>query len=179
MAIQLQRLSGPDLSEKMLHECDFSTVIETATRDFGISHEKARELLHALLQWFSIIPELQPNDVYVMLRSDVDQIYHALILNTKVYRDFCKEYFGEFIDHNPLDGQVDALSFEKHVEFTIALLKKTYGEQLAAPLVDWIESWEKSTWEVSCAKCSYRNKMGALDADTRIGITSRGAMVLH
>ena len=36
-----------------------------------------------------------------MLSEQVDQVWHALILNTVRYREFCQEFIGRFVDHLP------------------------------------------------------------------------------
>lgn len=55
----------------------------------------------------------------------VDEVWHTFILHTKAYRDFCNEYLGKFIDHNPTSTK--EVSFEKYKN-TIELLNDRFGE---------------------------------------------------
>ncbi len=107
---------------------DFSVVIDTAVRECGVkTHERAHELLDAFLQWFALIPEATTIEPLQMLRS-VDRIWHAMILNTVFYREFCKEFVGGFVDHNPMDVVRDASGKRAYADHTLMLVERTYGD---------------------------------------------------
>jgi hypothetical protein len=132
---------------------DFSSVYYTAVKDCGVPNEqRAQELMVALFQWFAVIPSLKKGEWHAVLESDVDQIFHALILNTKVYLDFCFKHLGEFVHHTPLDGTRSDLPLEKIVSDTIFRLEKAYGSDLAPDLREWRRKFDEGTWAVSCVK---------------------------
>lgn len=39
-----------------------------------------------------------------MFSPEIDEVWHGLILHTRMYREFCGEVFGEFLDHNPFES---------------------------------------------------------------------------
>lgn len=46
--------------------------------------------------------------------KEVDEVWHNFILHTRLYREFCHEKFGKFIEHNPhLPDNIDQVLAEK------------------------------------------------------------------
>lgn len=106
---------------------DFTPVIQTAMRECGVKTEKrAKDLLDAFLQWFALIPEVNREQPLQMLRS-VDRIWHAMVLNTAFYREFCNEFVGKFVDHNPMDVVRNATAKRAYADYTLVLIERTYG----------------------------------------------------
>ncbi len=153
-AVQTSVMQDPKvLVASMLTE-NFDSVLYSAKKDCGVpTEERARELMVALCQWFALIPSLNKGDWHAVLESDVDQIFHALILNTRVYRDFCNKYLGEFVHHTPMDGSRSDLPLEKIVSDTIFRLELAYGSDLAPDLREWRKMFDEGTWAVSCVSC--------------------------
>ena len=138
---------GSVMFERMKVEYNFDAVLRTAVEECGIDSEsEAAYLLDAFLQWFSVIPARGKDAVYVMLKSDVDRIFHAFVLNTKSYREFCESYLGHFLDHTPVEGDVAG----NWVTYTVDLLKRHYGDELHPALQGWEDMVEAGSWRVSC-----------------------------
>jgi hypothetical protein len=102
--IQASRKSRLVYGEKLVRllelNVDFLPVVRTAVIDLGMpTPDRALYALDAFLQWFSVIPMSRRIEHYVMLRGDVDQMWHSMILNTALYRNICTRYIGRFIDH--------------------------------------------------------------------------------
>ncbi len=126
---------------RQMKEVDFSPVIQTALRESGITTvTEAHDFLDAFLQWFSLIPEALDSQPLQMLES-VDRIWHAMILNTAFYRKFCEEFVGEYVDHNPMDVTQNTRATKRaYADYTLALLKRTYGDQVHPALLRLHES---------------------------------------
>ncbi|MEA2642206.1 MAG: hypothetical protein QOF51_3600 [Chloroflexota bacterium] len=43
--------------------------------------------------------------------KQVDTVWHAAILDTRLYADFCARTFGEFIHHHPEEAPIDATTW--------------------------------------------------------------------
>ena len=115
---------------------DFSSILDTAVRECGVkTPERARELLDAFLQWFSLIPQSTPAHPLQMLRS-VDRIWHAMILNTVFYRKFCDDFVGGFVDHNPMDVVQNSTGKEEYARHTLELLERSYGVNVNKELLE-------------------------------------------
>src|SRR3989344_7838963 len=128
---------GPTLCREMRESTYFRPIISTLLRERSVSNEaEARNLLDAFLQWIALIPVVERGKVFVMLKTPVDEVFHAFVLNTAFYQEFCQKYFGFFIHHNPLDGDTSA-KIDEGVNYTVDLLEQHYGEQLHPELRAW------------------------------------------
>lgn len=134
---------------RMCNEVDFTPILETAVRECGVKTlERAEELLDAFLQWFSLIPETSSARPLQMLRS-VDRIWHAMVLHTAFYREFCDQFIGAFVDHNPLDVVRTSMEKQAYAKHTLALLTRSYGDCVNANL---LELQEDVTCCIGCGK---------------------------
>lgn len=141
---------GPTLAARMKSEVDWNPVLDTAIEDFNLgSRENAEFMLEAFLQWLSVFPARTKGDAFVMLKSDVDRVFHSLLLHTALYRDVCETYVGHFVDHSPVDGQ-EEFDARSALENTVNLLAEYYGEQLHPALKHWADMSTESAWRVSC-----------------------------
>jgi hypothetical protein len=85
--------------------------------------------LDAFLQWFSLVPQPKEGESLQMLKS-VDRIWHAFILNTKLYRAFYQKYIGFYVDHDPLDSEDESLPKAEYARFTLSLLEDEFGSEI-------------------------------------------------
>jgi hypothetical protein len=146
MAGIMFKSSPKDLFQEMLKDAPREPVIRTATEDFGVPSDEANLIFDAFLQWMAALPARPHGQPYVMLKSDVDRIFHAFILNTAVYRGFCEKHLGIFIDHHPITGD----GARADVASTVDTLKKAYGDQLNPYLRLWERDLDAEAWVVSC-----------------------------
>jgi hypothetical protein len=119
-----------------MSEEDFTAVIDTAMRECGVKTKaRANELLRGFLQWFSLIPNHKEHNLQ-MVRS-VDRIWHAMVLNTKFYREFCHKYFGKPIDHNPMDVMGNPKEAKAvYAGYTVKMLKAEFGNKVNVDLLN-------------------------------------------
>ncbi len=144
-------ISGRELYVEMKHSFDFTPVIETALREKkSLTKQEALERMDAFLQWFSLIPQASKEKPLQMLGS-VDPLWHAFVLNTKLYRDFCQKFAGEFIDHDPLDPFKSDLPKKEYATFTLALLEKEFGTDLKPVLRDLSQNVTWKNWRANGA----------------------------
>ena len=120
---------GRPLWDQMRSAFDYSPVLETAVQHYGLDRAAAADLFDGLLQWLSAIPFAQPGQPIQQVEA-IDRLWHAFVLNTKLYRRFCDRFFGRYIDHDPLDRQFEALSKKQYARFTLATLMAEFGAQL-------------------------------------------------
>lgn len=66
----------------------------------------------------------------------IDEMWHAFILITKQYADFCHHYFGEFIHHIPEVGEevneehvIDKIAFENELTLFLSYIYDELGEE--------------------------------------------------
>ncbi|MCH2039364.1 MAG: glycine-rich domain-containing protein-like [Saccharospirillaceae bacterium] len=78
---------------------------------------------------FLHLKKLYPGVSFVPSKQ-IDQIWHAHILDTKAYREDCQKIFGCFIDHYPYFGIYGKEDYSKLIaafDKTIALYEKHFG----------------------------------------------------
>lgn len=87
------------------------------------------DLLEVELKKFLSLPLLFPEATFPFVPSGkVDAIWHKFILDTKLYRQFCDNVFGAYIDHTPEDTLAKTISVNKSVYFyTKRCLTEAYG----------------------------------------------------
>jgi hypothetical protein len=95
---------------KMINEEDFSgvrrKVAEDHWREFGFAPEESYldEGIDALKVYY-VLALVDPLNEHAV-SDEIDRFWHAHILHTRQYRDFCERVFGQYIDHDPLDHSV-------------------------------------------------------------------------
>lgn len=96
------------------------------------SKKRAKELLDAFLQWFSLVPEAtQP----IQMLQSVDRIWHSFVLNTQFYREFCEEFAGRFVDHDPADLANSQEAKRVYANYALRRLEATFGKNLRHDLM--------------------------------------------
>lgn len=81
------------------------TIQRVAEKEYNVSAE----------EWAKLLPEYQKFFVLIILghtgiglySNEIDQLWHAHILHTSLYAEFCQQYIGKFVDHTPLLGDDD------------------------------------------------------------------------
>lgn len=90
--------TGGDLVERAL-AFPMDEIVALYAGDVGISLETARFHERELKRWLALAA-LNPDAEYVMLAT-LDEIWHAFILFTRKYAQFCDEVAGRFVHHAP------------------------------------------------------------------------------
>ncbi len=121
--------AGRTLYAAMVDAFDFSPVLDTAVRHYSLDRTVAADLFDGLLQWLSAIPFARTGQPIQQVES-IDRLWHAFVLNTKLYRRFCDRFFGRYIDHDPLDRDFAELSKKQYARFTLATLEAEFGTEL-------------------------------------------------
>lgn len=133
---------------------DFAPIVRTLLREQKVTNEvEAQELVEAFIQWYAT-GSVTKTKSYVMFSGKVDDVLHAMILNSKWYMVFCYATTGVYTHHEPA-GETD-LTDEEIMEaatFTTRLLERTWGEDLNPYLqlhVNEIRSGNADVASVSC-----------------------------
>ena len=131
-------LRGRALHAAMRTAFDYTPVLDTAVQHHGFTRDDAAHRFDGLLQWLSAIPFARPGQPIQMVEA-IDRVWHAFVLNTKLYRAFCDRFFDRFIDHDPLDRNFAELSKQQYARFTLATLTEEFGGDLHPAFRDLTE----------------------------------------
>lgn len=125
------------------------------SRDYEVPSEEMKLLWEDLFRWLEICRHPSGPAVFPSMHG-IDELWHAFILCTREYADFCQGRFGEFVHHDPSVGEKrdGAADFDRLLS-TIQLVFERYGAEVARR---WFEG-ESPRWG--------RARMGAFRKETR------------
>jgi len=89
---------------RKIEDYDLTYLLENLIGRIGLSGDDAAEAVFELKRYFGIIA-LQDSPLGIPQDSVVDEAWHEFIVFTSQYKKFCKEVFGEFIEHQPRTKQ--------------------------------------------------------------------------
>lgn len=132
---------------------DVRPVVAFLVRD-GYTEAQAIEMVTALRQWLAGHAVREHQTPYVMFHGPVDQAFHAFVLHTQLYADFCEKHVGWFIHHTPLDEEqaVEELVLSG-VNYTVNFLEDEFGTSLHPLLKEWGVEARAGRIEVSAVSC--------------------------
>ena len=129
-------------------------VISLLKRERWLEDDDAiSDAIDGLLQWFAGHAVYKHELPYVMMNGNVDKAFHAFILNTRLYADFCKKHVGFFINHTPLDAEdTNALVVMGGVDYTVNFLKDSFP-YLSPALQEWVRKNDAGEFTISAVSC--------------------------
>lgn len=73
------------------------------TSNFDVSYEESLELFQDMKLFLAMMVRYPDQHVFAVEAIYVlDEMWHTFLMFTKDYREFCYEYFGVMIDHEPM-----------------------------------------------------------------------------
>ena len=136
---------------------DTKGILAFAVRDgYMPDAASAETALDGVMQWLaSHAVEEHADHPFVMMNGPVDQMFHVLLLNTRVYLHLCRDFVGFFVHHTPLDDKEasDVITMGG-IDYTIAKLQEGFGADLASALVDWVTAHERGELNATSVSCT-------------------------
>lgn len=123
-------------------------VVERLVNDRVVGSAAAGERLFTEIKRYLVLNVLHPEVVVGMYSARVDEAWHAFLLYTREYADFCDRYLGRFLGHTPRNapsadggpgGPVEHGPVRAHLSF--AEFAATYEQAFDEPLPDvWFDA---------------------------------------
>ena len=133
--------------DEMKNFSDLDTVVRTVLRENSeMTRADVEYKLDALLQWFSVIPLAQRDGKSLQMLSNIDRVWHAFILNTRIYAQFCIKYLGRMVHHDETTAMDSSAPRREYADYTLTILQKEFGSKLNPEL-------EMLQFDVKC--CSH------------------------
>ena len=85
-------------ASRALHNYWNESVIERIQRDADVDRETARTWFNEMLVFLDMVADSKR---FISPPEAVDVAWHAFILHTRDYEDYCRERFGRVIHHQP------------------------------------------------------------------------------
>jgi len=138
--------ANAEIAQRLLNKCPYS-----------LSPHEGQTLFEDTLRWLWLnakamqdpaAPELMIEDRMELL----DEGWHNFLMFTGPYRDFCQDYLGRFIDHQPCgieerqaeksqDPAVLKAAAEKHQQFMRTMMEYVHSHLGADVLVRWFREY--------------------------------------
>jgi hypothetical protein len=77
------------------------SVVRRIAADHGLSEDAARACFQEMLRFLDVVAESERS---LSPSVPVDDAWHAFIVHTRAYADYCEARFGSFIHHEPGSG---------------------------------------------------------------------------
>ena len=151
---------------RIIDEEDYGGVVRKVAEEgnkLGVqySEEYLQRGVHALKQYYAVAL-LDPANAHA-ISAEVDPFWHAHILHSKQYMDFCQSTVGEYMHHVPLDRDDPAQMVEirRLYNYTIRVLRDifiTVDESMwpAEPTDMQLICWHKGNQEIYPTVQPYR-----------------------
>ena len=120
-------------AKKLIESVDLK---QTILRLIKVHNWKAKEAEAAAIQYRNFLYlKKKYGETYVLPPSyDMDEVWHAHILHTKDYIDFCEQVFGCYLHHHPHHGKDNTITDEElesaFEEQTQKLYYQEFGEYI-------------------------------------------------
>jgi hypothetical protein len=101
----------------------FTKLVARVERDAKVDRERAERIMRQALA-FLLACARNPETPLAPSR-EVDHGWHAFILHTREYADFCAQVAGEFIHHAPEDPDADRARAAARTEMTAEVIRRT------------------------------------------------------
>jgi hypothetical protein len=150
--VKIQHMEIAFLYSEICENIPRKEIIKTMLRENpNISESQANSRVDALCQWLSLVKLAKKESLALQMLSSLDEAWHAFILNTKLYREFCDKNFGFQVDHDPIEAVNEDVPRKEYALFTLWALKKVYGNKLNPLLLDLAK-------KVTCCYFSVENE---------------------
>lgn len=129
-------------------------IVDSFSKKYCVTKEQSMLIFQETLKWLWLchesekVPELTlfiDKTTYI-----IDEMWHTFILFTKDYRNFCLDYFGHFIDHEPShsgatksdwkkkDSQLEREKYRSELEAMYEFIERKCGKKT---LVRWFREF--------------------------------------
>jgi len=131
----------------MIEVYDFGKVRDRVLKDGAVSLEEVDDAIVEFRRFLALI--CLGNSGLAMMSGAVDEIWHAFILHTRDYADFCQQVRGRFIHHQPASESTPVPDSSKSA--FVEAYHSTFG---AIPAI-----WGKAA-DCDYAKCGFAGCSG-------------------
>jgi hypothetical protein len=120
-------------AKKLIDSLDLTPVIQRLVRIESWSEIQAEQACQQYRNYL-LLKKKYGQQYELPPSTDIDEVWHAHILHTEDYKEFCIKVFGDYLHHHPHHGKDATLTIEQvnaiFEEQTQRLYKKEFGEPL-------------------------------------------------
>jgi hypothetical protein len=124
----------------------FAKLVARVERDAKVDRERAGRIMRQALA-FLLACARNPETPLAPSR-EVDHGWHAFILHTREYADFCDRVAGRFIHHAPEDPDADRARAAARTEMTAEVIRRT-----GLPVDEELWAIGQAACSANCERC--------------------------
>jgi hypothetical protein len=133
--------------ESLIPSALFTRLATRVARETGADHERAERVVRAALA-FLVACARNPETPLAPSRA-VDEGWHAFVLHTREYADFCERVAGRFIHHAPEDEPAgEPLDVAARSGMTAVLMRHS-----GLPVDEELWSTKDGSCSANCGRC--------------------------
>lgn len=83
---------------------DFSPIRERLKKEGVVTERELDTAIYEFRRYIGLYIYAGPNGSFSMFSEPVDEVWHTLILHTRIYQEFCQATLGYFLHHNPFSA---------------------------------------------------------------------------
>jgi hypothetical protein len=146
--------TAKELFQKIYKFETFDPVVRTLVREKTfVDENQARHMIEGFMQWYCT-GAVTKTKSFVMFVGPLDSVFHAMILNSKWYFDFCCTFTGVYTHHEPVEESGISVDQAKlAISETLNLIKSTWGNdshEEIKKIYNQHEAGELTASSVSC-----------------------------
>jgi len=132
-------------------------VVNGFLRKYRMPRRSAEQIYDDMLRWMWLVSTAKQPLPVIDPMVVIDEMWHQFILHTREYKEFCRDYLGRFIEHDPetlpapksrkareamlaeLEAQLDSMIDLVADRFGVKTAKRwfvTYGERYSPRVMD-------------------------------------------
>jgi hypothetical protein len=124
----------------------FAKLVARVERDAKVDRERAERIMRQALAF--LLACARNPETPLSPSREVDHGWHAFILHTREYADFCTRVAGQFIHHAPEDPGADRARAAARTEMTADVIRRT-----GLPVDEELWSIGQGACSANCEKC--------------------------
>lgn len=144
---------------QQLKKANLGVVVATLIKEGDAKNQiEALKIIDAFLQWMAMSQFIDEGKILVMFDRKIDKAFHAFVLNTRFYAQFCQDHFKAFLHHDPLDVQTTPVEdVERGIEYTMKAFEDVYGTDLHPTIAKYVRQHKSRGLSVKAITCLSRN----------------------
>jgi hypothetical protein len=132
--------------ESLIPATLFSRLAARIAHDADVDRDRAERIMRQALAF--LLACARNPDTPLTPSKAVDEGWHAFVLHTREYADFCRQVAGHFIHHAPDDPDGERPDTAARTEMTVEVMRRT-----GLPVDDALWSEDRTSCSSRCGNC--------------------------
>lgn len=131
--MEIRKTLSLDEAKNYIDQIDFSMIVDKVVSTTGWKRRHVEKLRDYYKNFLFLKKKYPDTDVKIPPTDEIDELWHAHILDTHKYFEDCNAIFGEYLHHYPYlgrDGKSNLADVENSFKNMQELHKKEFGDYI-------------------------------------------------